>query len=169
MPGYNTGYPTGDLNQAVGPKLVSYYSSAYFKPGTKVRWEPSVSFNTGGRIAVGFTDNPEVAVVIQALLDAYVASPTGSNYVAYANQVRALGSTLSFPVWQETEIPFPTRLRRKRFDVEATPATGDTDNFDRSMQVMMFACCETSQTEGAVGSFWFHDVVDVEGLHGVLT
>lgn len=145
------------LSVPIGPGMVSQYSSAKFLPGTKVKWEPSVSFTTTGRVFVGFTDNPEVIVGSAGLTDA-----------AYAGFVRSLGNVVSFPVWQETEITFPTRLRRKRFDTNKTVA-GNVDVFDRCCQTTMFVWIEGMPASTYAGNFWYHDRIDCEGLHGLLT
>lgn len=167
---YAPGDRTG-LSLSVGPDVCGYYSTGKFMPGTSVRWEPNVSFTTSGRVFVGFTDNPEVIASISGLLNAYVATPGAGTYVPYADQVKAMGSVISFPIWQETNVPFPNRLRRKRFDVNETIVATDTNVLDRSVQVAMFVCIDGVQTGASVptGSFWFHDVVNVEGLHGTLT
>lgn len=143
---------TTSLVSGVGPGIVANYSSGKFLPGTKIRWEPSVSFNTTGRVFVGFTDNPEVAVAGLALPDV--------NFPVF---IRSLGNVISFPVWQETEINFPTKLRRKRFDCNATASGVDT--YDRSLQTMMFVWIEGMPSNSVAGSFWYHDRIDVEGLH----
>lgn len=159
---------------SAGAEVVSFYSSARFMPGSRVKWEPSVSFTTSGRVYVGFTDSPEVAQTINAALEtvqtALTVAAAQAAYDTYSASVKALGSTISFPVWQETEIPFPTRMRRKRFDVnETTVSTIDT--LDRSMQIAMFVAVEGVPTAGTtvLGNFWYHDVVDVEGLHATTT
>jgi hypothetical protein len=153
---YIPGLATGLVN-SIGPDLVGYYSTGKFEPGTKIRWEPTVSFTTSGRVYVGFTDNPEVATAIFGV--------TGS---ARVNAIRALGNTISFPVWQETEINFPTATRRKRFDTNEVAVLTAVDVLDRSCQMVMFAACEgTASTP--MGQFWFHDKVSVEGIHGTFT
>lgn len=159
VPGYG-----GDLVNASGPSVVSYYSTAKYIPGTRIKWEPSVSFTTAGRVIVGFTDNPEVVTTIQTL-----AAAAATNYAAYLSAVRSLGSVVSFPVWQETEIPFPTRLRRKRFDINANPVGTNVDQMDRSAQTVMFVAVEGAPVSTSLGSFWYHDIVDVEGVTGVAT
>lgn len=157
------------LANTVGPGIVGYYSSAKFLPGTSIRWEPSVSFTTTGRVFVGFTDNPEVAVALSALYSAAVVSGLNADWAAYGNQLKALGSLKSFPVWQETEVSFPTVLRRKRFDCNENVATAAVDIFDRCAQQNMYVYIEGLNITGNPGSFWFHDVVDVEGVHGTAT
>lgn len=148
---------TDNLANSVGPDMICSYSSAKFLPGTKIRWEPSVSFSTSGRVFVGFTDNPEVALQAEGLAIG-----------AFATFVKGLGNVISFPVWQETEIPFPTRLRRKRFDTNLTVAAS-VDVYDRCMQTFMFAYIEGTPADTACGTFWYRDVVDVEGLHSIIT
>lgn len=153
-------YIPGNANfmaNTTGAAIVSYYSTGKFMPGTAIRWEPSCSFNTTGRIYVGFSDNPEFAIVWQAAAAA-----------TRLNLVRGLGSVISFPVWQETNIPFPSRLRRKMFDINST-ATGDTNDLDRCMQMCMFVGLDAGPVSQTVGSFWFKDVVAVEGVHSVAT
>lgn len=172
------GNPEPQLANATGPALVSYYSSARFLPGTRVRWEPSVSFNTSGRVFVAFTDNPEVAYQAIRAWQAYKASPTTQNYLVYAAKVKGMGSMVSFPVWQETDVAFPTRMRRKRFDTNATVditsfEEPSVDTLDRCCQTSMFVCFDgvSSPSENVVGlgSFWFHDKVDVEGITNQVT
>lgn len=146
------------LTNTVGPDIVAYYSTAKFLPGTKVRWEPSVSFNTTGRVYVGFTDNPEVMATIVGL--------TGANYI---NAVKGLGDVISFPIWQETEVSFPTKLRRKMFDVNAAITVTDVNAMDRSAQTFFFAAIDGAPSLNSMGSFWFHDRVAVEGITPVTT
>lgn len=177
VPGFQGTIPVvggAGLITSAGAEVVGFYSSARFMPGTRVKWEPSVSFTTSGRIYVGFTDSPEVANTINTAMEAVQTAATvaaaQAAYDTYSASVKALGSTISFPVWQETEIPFPTRMRRKRFDVNEAAATG-IDTLDRSMQTAMFVAAEGVPTAGTtvLGNFWYHDVVDVEGLHATAT
>lgn len=158
-----------DLIANAGTTIASYYSSCRFLPGTKVRWEPSCSFTTTGRVFVGFTDNPEVAQTIYDLQNTFRTSGLAADYNAFANAIKALGSTISFPVWQETEIPVPMKMRRKRFDINESGIT--VDNLDRSLQVAMFVASEGAPAVAntALGNFWYHDVLDVEGLHSLAT
>lgn len=170
IPGYDTtvGVDTADLISNAGTTIASYYSSAKFLPGTKVKWEPSCSFTTAGRVYVGFCDNPEVVRTILTSQNTFRTSGLVVDYNTYANAVKSLGSTISFPVWQETEIPFPSKLRRKRFDIDETTLT--VDSLDRTMQTAMFVAIEGGPAVNTVvGNFWFHDAVDVEGLHAVAT
>lgn len=167
---YVPGLSGGILTNSVGADVVAYYSSGKFVPGTSIRWEPSCSFTTSGRVFVGFTDNPEVASTIEGFRQAFLLTPNPSTYTAYAAQVRALGNLVSFPVWQETAVPFPTRLRRKRFDTNRSVSASAVDVLDRSMQTHMFVAIEGGPDAGVIlGAFWFHDVVDVEGLHNIAT
>jgi hypothetical protein len=170
IPGYDTsvGADAADIISNAGTTIASYYSSAKFLPGSKLKWEPSCSFTTAGRVYVGFCDNPEVVRTILTAQNLFRTSGTTADYTAYANLVKSLGSTISFPVWQETEIPFPSKLRRKRFDIDET--TLSVDSLDRTMQTAMFVAFEGGPAGvTVVGNFWFHDVVDVEGLHAVST
>lgn len=166
---YIPGLSSTEMIAGAGPVVVSYYSTAVYRPGSRIKWEPSCSFNTTGRLYVGFTDNPEVIVNLNVLREAFKASPSTTTYNAYADLVKGLGSCISFPVWQETELPFPTRLRRKRFDTDTQPGI-TTDNLDRACQLAMFVALEAGPaTAQVMGNFWFHDNVDVEGLHPVVT
>lgn len=160
-------YIPGNFSQwanPTGPSVVSYYNTGVFKPGCSIRWEPNVSFTTGGRVYVGWTDNPETTDFLFALLATYLTTPTTPNWLNYINQVRALGSCISFPIWQETDVPFPTRLRRKRFDVNNNASPLDINVLDRSMQQCMWIAIDTSDANTTAGNFQFRDVVDVEGL-----
>lgn len=179
LPNVSSGY-TGEIRlyvpglasplaQTVGPELVSYYSTGKFLPGTSARWEPSVSFTTTGRVFVGFTDNPEVATTIASLLGTAVSTGTAIAWGDYVAAVKGLGSVQSWPVWQETEVAVPSNLRRKMFDVNENLVVGP-DILDRSMQTLMCVAIEGLPTGvGNPGGFWFHDNVQVEGLHGALT
>lgn len=150
IPGFTVG-----LANAVGPSIVSYYSTGKFLAGTRIRWEPSVSFTTTGRVYVGFTDNPEAARTTSLAL--------------YASQVKGLQDMISFPVWQETNVPFPMTMRRKRFDVNASASLSSVDVLDRSCQTAMFAVIDGAPENTVCGSFWHHDQVDVEGIHPAST
>lgn len=162
VPGWN-----GNLTNATGPDLIANYSSAKFLPGTSVSWEPSVSFTSPGRVYVAWTDNPETVVAIGTALAAVVDSTT---YLIYSDFVKSLGSVQSFPVWMEKTIQFPTKLRRKRFDVNYSTSLSNVDTLDRSMQTTMFVAIEgCGAGANQLGQFNFHDAVDVEGLTGTFT
>jgi len=147
------------LSNTAGISIAGFYSTGKFTPGTTIRWEPSVSFSTPGRVYVGFTDNPEVANIINQV------SPIS----AYANAVKGLGDVVSFPVWQETEIKFPTKLRRKMFDVNITADLTDSNVLDRCAQTVMFMVVDGTPISTSVGSFWFHDRLQLEGLQPTFT
>lgn len=156
-----------------GSSIVGKYATGVFRPGTRIRWEPSVSPTIGGRVFLGFSDNPEVMERLLAKWSAYNASPDGPTYVAYADAVKALANVVSWPLWQEHDIAVPTRLRRKRFDCNHSLTYTDINVLDRSAQTMMFAVFDGFNVDPEavpfLGSFWYHDVVDVEGLHGEST
>lgn len=170
---YYRSYIPGNTNAVAngsGPSICSYYSTGKFIAGTRIRWEPSVSFTTSGRVYVGFTDNPEIMVNINAARNVYIATPTLANYNAYANAVKSLGSVQSFPVWQETDIALPLDTRRKRFDINTAVDYGSADVLDRSSQRVMYVAVDGGPaTATLLGSFWYHDVVSVEGVTGVAT
>ncbi|APG76370.1 hypothetical protein 2 [Shahe tombus-like virus 1] len=147
----------GGLTQTVGTAIVGYYSTAKFQAGTTLRWEPSVSFSTSGRVYVGFTDNPEMIEAMRVL--------TGGNAV---NAVKGLGDVISFPVWQETDIPFSPRMRRKMFDTNQAAITG-VDVLDRTCQTAMFLAIDGMPASTRAGSVWFHDNVAVEGMSSIET
>lgn len=150
--GYNYG-----LTSSVATGIVGAYSTALFLTGTKIRWEPTVSFTTSGRVYVGFTDNPEV-----------IATFDGAALAAQINIIQALGSMISFPVWQETDVVFPTKTRKKRFDTNNTMAL-DINAYDRCIQTNMLYCVTGAPASTTCGSFWYHDVVSVEGIHSTAT
>lgn len=155
IPGNSVG-----LTNVTGPALTSYYSTGKFTPGTKIRWEPSCSFTTTGRVYVGFTDNPEAIKIIDDF--------RSTSAVNFANAVKGLGSMVSFPVWQETEVDFPTRLRRKMFDINTTAAV-EADVLDRSCQTAFFIYIDGAPVTTPLGSFWYHDQLTVEGVQPVTT
>lgn len=157
------------LSNPIGPEIVSSYCTGKFLPGTRARWEPSVSFNTTGRVFCGFCDNPEVSVQIDALFAAALTTGTNTDWNIYLNAIKGLGDMRSFPVWQETEVIVPTKLRRKMFDCNFTVSTIDVNVLDRSMQTTLFIGIEGLNTTGNPGGFWFHDKVQVEGLHARVT
>jgi len=164
---YVCGYPAG-LSNTAGAILTSFYSSGKFCPGTSLMWEPSVSFTTSGRVICGFTDNPEVAVVITDLRTTFLATPSAATFSPLLNAVKGLGSVQAFPVWQATSVNFPTRLRRKRFDVN-TAVANNVDTYDRSLQTAFFACVEGGPLSTNFGSFLYNDVIDVEGVTSTAT
>lgn len=160
------------IANSAGPDVVSYYATGKFLPGTMVKWEPTTSPTAGGRVFVGFTDNPELMVNLYNLLEAYEVAPSGGSYAPYSNAVKGLCNTISFPLWQEKDIEVPLRTRRKRFDCNSSIVVNVVDQLDRSAQVAMFACIDgySGVSVGSnLGSFWYKDVVDVEGLSGSAT
>lgn len=159
------------LASTAGVDVVSHYATAVFKPGTHIRWEPTISPTKGGRGFVGFTDNPEIMRDIIVAYSDYETTPTLANYAIYSNKVKGLANMQSFPAWQEWECAIPTRLRRKRFDANRNVELFNVDQLDRCAQVVMFAAFDGIDLESGsgLGSFWYHDVVDVEGLSGVAT
>jgi hypothetical protein len=158
---FNRFYVPGHTNllaSVIGSSIVAAYSTAKFLPGTTIRWEPSVSFTSTGRLYVAFTDNSEVAAAINALtVPARIAA------------VRGMGNVVSFPVWQETSVNFPTRLRRKTFDTNQTIDVGDVPTLDRSMQQLMLVAVDGAAAATSLGSFVHHDVLSVEGIKSIGT
>lgn len=165
---YVPGHPNGWANPS-GPSVVSFYSTGKFVPGTTIRWEPACSFTTAGRVYSCFTDNPEVTSFLQQLITTYYSSPSTLAWTNYINQVRAMGTSRSWPVWQETEIPFPTKLRRKRFDINRDIGGFGINDLDRCAQTTMFFAIDCPDPDVDTGSFQFHDVVDVEGMQAGIT
>lgn len=156
---YVGGY-TLNLSQTIGPDVVNNYSTCVFRPGTKIRWEPSCSFNTSGRVICAFTDNPEVMQTWASITDNALR----------INFIQAFGNTRSFPIWQETDIPFPTMTRRKRFSTDRNPDTLSTNDMERSCQVLfMHGVVGAPPTQNDLGRIWCHDVVHVEGIKPPLT
>jgi hypothetical protein len=143
---------------SAGQTIAGFYSTGKFLPGTRIRWEPSVSFNTTGRVYTAFSDNP---VVVGNWL-ALTTSQRG-------DFVKGLQDMISFPVWQETDITFPTRIRRKMFDVNSSVSLPDVNGLDRCMQTFMFIYVDGAPASISLGSFWFHDKLQVEGMVGNLT
>lgn len=166
---YSPGLNAGDLvASAAGVDICKFYGTGKFLPGTTITWEPAVSFNTTGRCFLAFTDNPEVAVTLQNAWAAWVASPSGATYAAYADLVKAMGSCRSWPIWQETSFAVPTLLRRKMFDINASITTSP-DVYDRSIQVFAFMAFEGLPPLTTLGNFVYHDVVQVEGVQPIIT
>lgn len=155
---YYCGGSSSNIRSIAGPVVVAAYSTFRFMPGSKMRWEPNVSFTTPGRIYCGFITNPEVMSTYLGL----------TSVVDQIQLILGLSSVQSFPVWQETEVQVPTVMRRKRFDCNET-IINNVDVLDRSVQTLFVYCVEGGPASTAVGSFWYHDVVDVEGIHGVVT
>lgn len=159
----------GDVLPAPGTAVASYYSTGKFLPGTVAKWCPSVSFNTSGRVFAGFTDNAEVAAQINTLYNTYATTPTTINYTNYADAVKALGNVTSFPIWQETVLQVPTRLRRRMFDINTAADLQNADVLDRCMQTVLFFAFEGVNTNTVCGITEYHDVMYVEGLHNRAT
>lgn len=155
---YYSGGSTVGVRSLVGPTVCSNYSTFRFLPGSKSRWEPNVSFTTPGRVYCAFITNPEVMAT-------YLAAASALEQIAI---ILGQSNVQSFPVWQETEINVPMTMRRKRFDVNQTIG-GVVDAMDRSVQTMFVYCVEGGPVSTNVGGFWYHDVVDVEGMHSTVT
>jgi len=150
IPGYN-----GNISAPSGPAVVNFYSAAKFSPPTRARWEPAVGTTTNGRVYIGFSDNPELQVQWQGIADVAVRTAF----------VKGLGSVISFPVWQETDIAVPMNTRRKMFDVNGTVDLTDVNAVSRSMQTCLYMAVEGAPASMAsLGSLWVHDCVMVEGL-----
>lgn len=167
VPGFNA-----RLNSGAGPGIVAKYATGLFKPGTTIRWEPTISPTKGGRIFVAFTDNPEVMVSLYNAQVDFLTSPSGASYAVYSNLVKSLANLTSTPAWMEYEWQVPLKARRKRFDCNESNFVNDINVMDRACQVAMFACVDGLSDvvdDEVIGSFWFHDVVDVEGLGNVAT
>lgn len=167
IPGFNA-----RLAGTAGVDVVSFYATGVFRPGTMLKWEPTTSPTKGGRVFLGFTDNPEIIATIGGLWQTYAQSGASGDYAPFANAVKGLGSVVSFPAWQEYEVAVPSKLRRKRFDTNRTIVLTDSNIIDRCCQVAMFMCADgyDSLTAGqGVGGLWYHDVVDCEGLHSNAT
>lgn len=162
--GSNAGYRAyiagngNGLSSVQGPTVVSYYATALFKPGTRIRWEPSVGFTQSGRMFCGFTDNPEVAA-------GYVAAVTADRL----NVVKSLGNVVSFPLYQERDISFPTFTRHKRYDTNSSASLTDVNVLDRSAQQFFLWAVEGATNAAGIGSFWYHDELQVEGLSNLPT
>lgn len=161
----------GSLAGTAGASVVGFYSTGVFMPGTTAKWEPTTSPTSGGRMYVGFTDNPEIATTITNSYIAWDQDRTNTTKRdTYINRVRGLGSLISFPLWQEKEIAIPQKLRRKRFDCNQIVDFTNVDVIDRSMQTTMFWFADgltSPATNQIIGSFVFHDRVSVEGLHSL--
>lgn len=168
---YIPGNVSNGIGFSPGPAIASYYSTGVFRPGTLIRWEPSVSFTSTGRVFVGFTDNPEMMRNLFIAWYDFVNTGGKAKYLAYSNLVKSLGDLRSFPIWQETEVPFPLRpLRRPRFDTNTGIDTSlPTEDYSRSCQTGMFYVVEGCDVDAPVGSWWFRDVLDVEGMTNVPT
>lgn len=167
VPGLQEGPGADGGARAVGMSIASHYSSGVFRPGTHIRWEPAVSFNTSGRVIVGFTDNPEAVETLSALAN-LADSGDASAYQSFISLVRALQNNISFPVWQETNIKFPTHTRRKNFDVDNGPIVTIRDSETR-MQMAMFAVVTGYTGTNTFGAFYYRDVLDVYHMQPRLT
>lgn len=158
------------LGNYSGPTIASLYATGLFKPGTKIRWEPTISPTSGGRVFVGFTDNPEAMARLENAANAYFSDRTAAKYDDYSSLVKSLGNLISFPAWCEKDITFPLRTRRKRFDCNELIAFDDVNQLDRSCQQSLFMCADglSGVTSGAsIGSLWYYDVLNLEGLMGM--
>lgn len=152
----------GPVNSA-GVRVAGCYSTYKFLPGSKVEWIPNVGFTTSGRIYIGFTDNPEVIGAMNFLAQEYMGAPETSKALAYGNAVKLLGNVKSYQVFERFTLPIPTRLRRKRFSNNTAMDGLSSAVHDKSTQLAMFAFVE-GVPNGSIGSFQYHDVLDVEGM-----
>lgn len=161
------GIPT---STCAGRNLIQSYSTGRFLPGTTASWTPSVGFTSPGRIFVGFTDNPEVAYGMLALLATSLTTYAAADYVAYGSAVKNLANVVSYQIFEPFTVSMPTVIRKKRFDcnaVEPLSATTGTDALDRCMQQCMFVYIEGADGITSPGGFMFHDKVDVEGIRAL--
>lgn len=176
IPGFLSATSSGAaLLPSAGVSVVNYYSTARFLPGTRIKWCPNVSFNTAGRVYVGFSDNPEVCSVINGYAGSYATGGVSAAALSFINAVCGLGDVVSFPVWEETQVTFPTRTRKKMFDTNFNAAITDVNILDRAQQTCMYAALvgvlpSSGVVSGlSIGNFEYHDVVEVEGLTNVQT
>ncbi len=147
-----------------GVVIASSYNEFRFLPGTRARWEPSVGFTSSGRIYVAFCDNPEVNYQIYQAYQTYQGAPTGLNYNLYANNVKAMGSLLSFPVYKETDVQLPDKIRRREFDINVNISMTDVNAINRSVQTIMWIAIDGCAANSGVGSFLYHDNLMVSGM-----
>jgi len=138
------------LPTSTGLNVLSNYSEGRFEPGSFIKWVPSVSLSTPGRVIVGFTTNPEIMTATITI-------------AAAADYLKSFGNAISFPVWEETVIPLPTYLRRKMFDVNVSAAVA-VDVLDRACQVYMLSSISGATASTNCGYFEFHDKVMGVGL-----
>nr|WRQ65588.1 hypothetical protein [Tolivirales sp.] len=168
---YCPGNTAGLIGEVPAIAICSYYSTGVFRPGTMIRWVPSINFTVSGRMLCGFTDNPEVISSLVTLWQAYNTAPNSTNLAQYRGAVRQLGTLTMFPLNTEKTLALPTRLRRKRFDTNRSLTEDSIDQNDRSTQVAFFYVSDgvVEDPGSSFGSFEYHDVVSVEGITARLT
>lgn len=158
-----------------GPIVVSCYNNYRFMPGTRIKWEPSVGSTATGRLYYCFLDNSELIARMMEMYTNWRADPTSTNYNTIASAIRSVGNCESFPIWMEKEITFPTYSRKKQYSVEtqyefdySTPADRERhyNTVDRTTQKGFFYIVLGAEapSTGNFGSFWYHDVVQVQGV-----
>lgn len=155
---YCPGFNDGSIAGAAGIAVLAYYSDGKFLPGTSCRWIPNVGFTTSGRVYVGYSTNPEV-----------IASWNSATSASKTTIIQGLGNTVSFPIYQETDVIVPTELRRRMFDTNESIDLTDVNQVDRSVQVFMMAVVVGGPADSGIGNFEYHDHAYVSGLQNVIT
>lgn len=145
------------ISESTGVSIADFYSTGVFKPGTTAHWVPSVGFTTSGRIFVGWCDNAEAIAFYDA-----------ASVINRGVFVRSLANCVSHPIYTEFTYNIPTKIRRKRFDVNNDVVTSDApvEVIDRCVQGAFLIYIEgmTLLADTGVGQFLFNDVLDVEGI-----
>lgn len=171
---YVAGNPNG-LRRSNDPgiNVTKLYSTYLYKPGTKVRWEPTCGSTTSGRVVYAWADNPEKIHNLRVAYEDYFVDTTAAKKEIIAKLVTGIGNCRSFPVWMETEIQMPTDTRRKRFDTDVGLDLSSTstavNTIDRVVQKALFYYIDGNDQDVTLGSMWYHDVVHVQGLNTVAT
>lgn len=136
---------------AAGPNVASFFNVGLFLPGTQATWVPSVGSTTNGRIWCAWLDNPE-------LMEQWA----GSLLSDQINFIKGQSSARSWPVWMEVTIPMPSSTRAKKFRTNVTVVTGEA--YATSVQRYFIYCVEGAPASTSLGSFWYHDKLQLSGL-----
>lgn len=151
---YTPGFTSGLASVPAGVQLASLYNVGNFAPGTHVKWVPSVSATTAGRVILAYLTNPEDVVTYEA------ATVAGKLAI-----IQSCANMEQHPIWQEFTYNIPTTLRRKMFDTNSTMASS-VDVYDRSVQGALIWYISAPQNTNC-GCLVYHDVVRLQGLSSV--
>lgn len=151
---------TGSCMGTIGAAIANTYSQ-YVYETCVLRWLPSIgpgSAEAGGRVYVGYVDNPEA-------IKTYMAATT-ANQILY---IKGNRNMRSFNVWENGVYALPLTRRRKMFDVNNAPThTLENDN-DRSTQGLFIFAYESVGTSITMGAWQSEVLVKLHGFNIIPT
>lgn len=118
------------------------YQKYLYKPGTHLRYQPTVGLNTAGTVFVAFIDNPE------AMKDYVAADGAGRLEI-----VKGQANLRSYPVWQEFTFPLTATPRQRYFSTDVTTDYTSAEVLNRVCQGMYIYALELPAVTTAATTF----------------